>query len=248
MVKAFIDGPLVDFCRLCRKHTELQESHVLPRMAYKRFAASSKGGAFLDVAEGSRHSRQLKRRWFCCDCEKAFCETETAAWFDSLGDLCNERYDYGEFLRTFAISLSYRYALLELEDGAPPEANRAMLRKPMQIWRDVLLERRTSLGPYTVHGFLETPSSVSNWDPSLGGQTIYCHGLIVVRTGPLIIFGAFAKPRMSASEAACWSASEINAGNKINVVHRETGHPGLTQEMVATLNVVGEYCFNRLNN
>jgi hypothetical protein len=223
------------------------ESHVHSKLAYRRFAADPQnGGNFIDLSKLSRHNRQLRRRWFCGQCEDLFAETKTASWFDNLGDLSAGEYNYGPFLQTFAVSLAYRYALLDLEDGVPNAKNREMLRRPMQYWRDFLLKKRTTLGSYSMHGFLEAKGSAVDSDATLGGQVMYCNGMIIIRTGPLIVFGVIAKPRMSGTEAARWALTEIlPVSGLLSVIHRAEKHPGITEEMAACLNVAGEYCMTR---
>jgi len=156
MVRAHKRLPALGLCRLCRQPRELERSHVHSRLAYRRFASDAPGTPFIDLAEMSRHNRQLQRRWFCRSCEAKFehdGETPIASWLDRVDSLAQSEYEYGPFLHSFAASLVYRYCLLELEDGDPPTSNRALLTEPMHAWRELLL-RKKATGIYTLHGFL----------------------------------------------------------------------------------------------
>jgi hypothetical protein len=224
------------------------ESHVHPRFAYKRFAADKlKGGSFVDLSEGARHNRQLVRNWFCEQCEKVFEETATAKWLDDLKDLSEKKYSYESFLLTFGVSLVYRYCLLDTEDGTPRLDNLRMLQRPFQVWRDFLLRKRKSLGPYTIHAFLEPSDSVNHRDAMIGGQIIYNNGLVITRTGPLVLFGVIARSQLTSTEAKRWALTEIQFSDGfIDVIRKSDRHMGITEEMVYALNATGDYCLDRM--
>jgi hypothetical protein len=250
MVKAYKSEAVSGECRLCRHHNQLERSHIHPRLAYKRFASENPGAPFLDLAELTRHNRQLRRRWFCRSCEQIFergGETLTASWLDQVSKLTQPEYEYGPSLHTFAVSLVYRYCLLELEDGIPSTANREMLRRPMKVWREVLLGKKKNIGIYSVHGML-VPADDENgpWEAAVGGQVAYINGLVLTRTGPLILIGLLGKDGFSPFEARQWSATEVsNMGGRMRVVRKSDNFWALTPAICDALNVSGRWCHDR---
>jgi hypothetical protein len=250
MVKAHKEMPATGFCKLCGKKSALLESHVHPRLAYRRFAVERNGSPFVDLAELTRHQRQLKRRWFCRPCESKLeqgGETPTARWLDELTSALPARALYGPSLTYFAVSLAYRYALLELEDGEPSLTSRRILSKPIAIWRDFLKGARKQLGVYNMHGIL-VPSDEQNgpWEAALGGQVSYFDRLVLSRTGPLVTFGLLNKERLSQHEAKQWSVTELRpAGGTISVVRKSDNRWATTPEMRRMLDHTGKWCFDR---
>jgi hypothetical protein len=247
MVKAHKDAPPLGFCKLCARRADLVESHVHSRLAYKRYAMNPRGGAFIDLAERRRHNFQLQRRWFCAECEGRFEESATARWLDKLQIASGPAISYDAFLKTFAVSLVYRYALLDPEDGKPPLVNLRMLTKPVEVWRDYLLRRRKDVGVYTVHGII-VPDDAKNgpWEAALGGQIVYCNELIITRTGPLVIFGLMSKKNLSPVEVRQWSETEISsAGGNLPIVRKSDNFWALTPEMCQALNTTGRWCIQQ---
>ncbi len=250
MVKARKRKPGESFCKLCSKHASLMESHIHPRLAYKRFACGANGAPFIDLAKQKRHSSQLQRFWLCSDCEQRFeqrGETPTAKWLDNLPSMDRDYVNYGDHLSYFSCSLAFRYAHLELEEGKPPKANQEMLKKPLAIWREFLLGLRKQTSQFTTHGIL-VPADEENgpWEAALGGQVAYANKMIICRTGPLVTFSLLSRGNFSPSEMTQWSKNElVPAGGQIPIVRKANNHWATTPEMRFVLDLTGRWCYDQ---
>jgi hypothetical protein len=66
-------------CGLCDKEGVLQDSHLLPKWAYKRVRnADDKGADPINIADGSAHqtSKQITQHLLCAECEGRFSRRE----------------------------------------------------------------------------------------------------------------------------------------------------------------------------
>jgi hypothetical protein len=96
-------------CHLCGKSGELQDGHIFPKFAYKRFTSNlAKGGQFADLQKQVLSNKQCRRSWFCSECEQNFGASE-----DYVAQLCDKidsdpkaSQTYDERLLRFAVSIS----------------------------------------------------------------------------------------------------------------------------------------------
>lgn len=238
------------FCKLCNQYAPLEESHIHPRLAYKRYAYGEDNAPFIDLAEQKRHHSQLQRYWLCGECEDRFeknGETPIARWLDKLPSMDRAFVEYDEYLPYFSYSLAFRYAHLELEESNPPRANREILKKPLSVWREYLLRRRKQTAQFTTHGIL-VPDDNENgpWEAALGGQVAYANKMIICRTGPLITFSILSRDRLVTSEMKQWSKTElITTGGQIPIVRKSNNHWTTTPEMRFVLDLTGRWCYDQ---
>jgi hypothetical protein len=117
----------------------------------------------------------------------------------------------------------------------------------MEAWRNVLLGKKKNVGVYTVHAML-VPSDGENgpWEAVLGGQVAYIDGLVLTRTGPLLIFGLLGKDGFTSLEAKQWSETEVpKLGGRIKVVRKSDNYWAITPALCQALNSTGRWCFDR---
>src|SRR5271157_4604908 len=107
-------------CHLCGNVDQLEDSHIWPSFAYKRFAANqAKGGQFIDLQKMTLSNKQYKRFWFCGACEDRLGKSE-----DWAARLCTRiandpkaPQSYDVRLLDFAVSISWRVLKLVSESN-----------------------------------------------------------------------------------------------------------------------------------
>jgi hypothetical protein len=199
-------------CRLCAKSKTLQESHIWPRFAYKRYASDlARGGQFYDLGKMRVTNQQYKEYWFCSDCEQALGRDE-----NNVRSLCERiesgkpsPFDYNASLLRFLASVSWRVAMFDLTGGeaGKPRACGDALKK----WRRFLLGRCRDVGMYTQHLFVAVdPKGVMH--RRLGGQILAEQHVVVSQVGPLTIAGLLGRAHLafSARERAIWEQSKVS--------------------------------------
>lgn len=235
-------------CKLCYQKPPVKNSHLLPRFAYKRYVSNPKrGGSFVDLQEMREHNRQLKKDWFCEDCEKLFAETYAA---DLLTQLDSNRTGckYTDELLRFAASLSFRTCLYDLYDGDSGNANDALLRRVCKPWRDYLLGKTQTVRPYSQHAYVIADID-SPWAGRMGCEVAYVHNLVITQIGPLVVFGML-QDKSGASQRERWALekSELtDAGGVLPNITQSEHNYVLTDDMTAELNHAGIWCVKKAN-
>ncbi len=198
-------------CHLCVEEKELQDSHVWPKFAYKRFVANlQKGGQFADLHKQTLTNEQYTRYWFCDDCEGILGKTEdyAARLLAKMEQNPKKEHPYDERLLPFITSISWRSLKLHVP-GEHPRAVEGQW-EAARIWRRYLLGKPGGIKSYTQHIFniIDTPFG---FDKMLGGALVQKPGLILSQIGPLIMVGHLNPQDLSPEERAVWDNSKVRA-------------------------------------
>jgi hypothetical protein len=152
---------MIGTCRLCERARPLRLSHISPKFVYRFQRATSPTTirSHLTPNRAAQDSRKL--RFLCEECETLF-----SAWESQFARRIYAPYQsgelqdvvYGPWLMKFAVSVSWRAikATLEAGDRLPDELVDQVSRAE-RAWRDFLLDRTESPGPFEQHIFLLDP-------------------------------------------------------------------------------------------
>src|SRR5687767_12163676 len=122
-------------CRLCQKHANLQESHIIPKFAYQWLIKSSGGGYLRNTAEPNKRVQDgIKRNLLCHDCEQIFSQSESdfsKKLFYPYVSNSGKIFKYEKWLLNFCVSLSWRILnfYLEEDDHIEKKIGRASCRE-----------------------------------------------------------------------------------------------------------------------
>ncbi len=201
-------------CQLCGQRSDLVESHIWSRFAYKRYAADrAKGGQFLDLMERRLRNGQYKRFWFCLPCDRdrlGVSERYVSELCDRLEKQQADAFGYDDRLLRFATSISFRSALHSLERDQPRRAVEDV-RAACRVWRSYLLGGRTHVRPYTQHLFVVFDREWGSHQ-GLGGQVFPVRRIVHSQIGPLFLIGLLSRAGISRRDLAVWDYSEIVPG------------------------------------
>jgi hypothetical protein len=216
-------------CKLCGLNPPIENSHVWPKFAYRRYVANQQiGGAFADLDTLHKTSRQKTRSWFCKNCEQLFGESYTARFLDGLqSNRAAVDYDSEDLLR-FAVSCSLRTCLFELEEqiNAP---TRKKLIQPCDAWRTYLLNEASNVAPYTQHAYIFDLTDV---DGRMGMLVDYGHGFAITHIGPFLIFGLIRALPLNGQEAWALDQSKVRInGGKAPILIADEVNYSLTESM-----------------
>jgi hypothetical protein len=202
----------VGICQLCGQHTEIINSHIWPRFAYKRYVSDlKKGGQFLDLQTGNTNAqKQYTLPWFCECCDRDVLgknEKYAAEFCDMLEKRPTETHSYdGRFL-SFAVSISWRTvkscwkARGSNGDGSVHTAS--------QRWKDHLRGKKQNLGPFTQHLFIVFDRDAS-LHKGLGGGVFAAERLVLSQIGPLFIIGLLDRKHIPVADLDVWSHSKLS--------------------------------------
>lgn len=132
-------------CRLCRAHSELQLSHILPAFVF-RWLRSSGSGYMRGVGDPNRRVQDgPKLYWLCSSCEELLSVSEgqfASKLFHPVTNDSKKTVRYSSWLMHFCTSLSWRVLRFHLEqnkwDGWS-EDSMARVHNAELMWREVLL-------------------------------------------------------------------------------------------------------------
>jgi len=132
-------------CQLCRKASELCESHIVPNWVFNdELRDRMKGGRFVDLSDNRYCNKALTCELLCNSCEALFGQWERPAKELSRASACGT--NYGPWLLKFATSISWRvvtwFQLRQPTENG--DAIREVLQQPhvgraLDVWRDFLL-------------------------------------------------------------------------------------------------------------
>ena len=237
-------------CLLCGNLAALQDSHIYPRFAYKRYVANQdRGGSFVNLESGRHHNKQLKRFWFCENCEKKFGETYGASFLDCVESNSHDSYAYeSEFLR-FVVSLTWRVAKLNHLECPARDIRiiRDSVRPACGIWQDFLRDKRRCILPYSIHAFIafgqDGVERDVEWHKCLGGQIFPIEKLVVIRLGPLLIVGLLDRKNLTPADLLLWESSEVRQkGGWVRRIQKQRQNCDLTEDFCRVLNRIEERC------
>jgi hypothetical protein len=172
-------------CRLCGNQRQLRESHVFPRGVYTRFVSDKqRGGSLLDLRNMREHSIQLRRRWFCAECEQRLDQGGENYFFRWLSPT-EPTSTYQPMLHYFTVSVSWRCALLHFETTTGIEC----IVDALDAWRAYLLGTAAEIGPYSQYLLSLNAPKWDHWNRSLGGTAVPNHHLVFSVLGPFAVLG-----------------------------------------------------------
>lgn len=201
----------IGHCRLCDQKRELVSGHVWSRFAYKKFVSNpAKGGSFIDLQGMRVSNRQIRREWFCPDCDQKKLGTAE----NDAADLCHELtqkpeqlHSYPDTFLRFLVSVSWRVSMYYMEKAKEQWA-RDILKAPNKTWKQFLRGECENTGLYSQHVFV-------CFDPEkglhqmLGGEVHPSKNLIFSQIGPLFIVGFLHRRQLSLREIQVWNHSEV---------------------------------------
>jgi hypothetical protein len=202
-------------CHLCGEQKPLKDSHVWPRLAYRRYVTNpGEAGRFVDLHEQRISNRQITRHWFCGDCEAILQRSEdyAARLLDHMARNPKREHPYDERLLPFIVSISSR----SLKFHTPGDHPRAVEGRwdAARVWRRYLLGKPGGLGAYTQHVFniIDNPFGL---EKMLGGAVPARSGLVLSQIGPLIMVGILEPEKLTDEERAVWGNSTVRSSGGV---------------------------------
>jgi hypothetical protein len=197
-------------CRLCCKKRDLLDSHVLPSFAHKEYVADqAKGGVFGDLSQLKFHSKHNTQPLFCEECDNGRIsphESKAAKWLREIAKIPSAQAAYEGWLLPFVVSLSLRSALYY--QIAKPGANTSVINPAIRQWRQLLLEERSDVLPYSQHAFIAFDqenglhNGLGNWiDPE--------KGFLITQVGPLWSAALLSRKGLTLKDIRTWERSIV---------------------------------------
>jgi len=149
---------VTDECKLCRREKDLLNSHIIPRFVIKWIKDTSATGFLRGAKDPNTRIQDYHEELLCEDCELVFSDFErefaSNIFYPHLNNE-TEKFEYGEWLQKFIISISWRLIVSELSDIDEMEPyHRDAIYDAEEIWRDILNENLSlSADPFTHHIF-----------------------------------------------------------------------------------------------
>jgi hypothetical protein len=136
-------------CKLCQENKPLQDSHIIPKFVARWLKKTSATGYLRQATKANIRKQDLGReKLLCKDCETLFSNWETQfsqRIFFPYQDNNKREFDYEEWLQKFAISLSWRAGIVELEGFRRYKPHLVHhLETSLEIWREFLLGAKPS--------------------------------------------------------------------------------------------------------
>jgi len=151
-------------CALCKKHSTLKKSHIVPKFVGKWLKKTSATGFLRGVKEPYVRMQDLPRLPLLCgNCEQLFSKLEhyfAAKVFHPILDDKKEEIQYDENLHRFIISLSWRTLVTAFSDQVKVHPwIEEHINKAEETWRRYLLNESKDIGETENHlfylGFIE---------------------------------------------------------------------------------------------
>jgi hypothetical protein len=202
-------------CHCCFEQKDLQDSHVWPKFAYKRFVANlQKGGQFVDLHKHTLSSHQYTRNWFCRECEGVLSKTEAYAVqiLTKMERDPTKDHPYDERLLPFITSISWRSLKFQTAGDHPRSVEGPW--KAASVWRRYLLGKQGGVKAYTQHVYNIIDNSFG-LDKMLGGVVLDKWGLALSQIGPLIIVGILEPEKLTDDERAVWDNSKVRSSGGV---------------------------------
>jgi hypothetical protein len=148
-------------CKLCRSAEAIRESHIVPKFIGEWIKAQSSTGGLRDPNHPNvRRQDTTKFPLLCVECEERFSSREdefARHVFYPFSQDGQHEFDYCGWLLYFAVSLSWRIAVMRGDD--PKDRNPEMtacLEAASSTWRVFLLEKSADVHHYTYHLFFDS--------------------------------------------------------------------------------------------
>ena len=151
--------PEASTCALCSQQASLLKSHIIPKFTINWLKKTSATGYLRQAIEPNiRQQDGPKKRLLCASCEDLFSKSEKLfaenVWVPYQEEH-GESFEYGEWLRSFAISLAWRTLTVGIEEfrRSHPESEKLIqsANEALSWWRAYLLKESSNPGPCEHH-------------------------------------------------------------------------------------------------
>ena len=136
---------MIGTCALCHKNTDLQNSHLIPKWAYRRICKIDQADSKIPIhiADGNAafSNRQTTKHLLCADCEQRFSNSE--GYLARLTALDNGRIELFRRVMRLDTPRSVLASLHHAED-----ADHLTYFAASVIWRGSVMTSGCELGPY----------------------------------------------------------------------------------------------------
>jgi hypothetical protein len=146
----------MDYCKLCKKYSELQLSHVIPKFVGKWIKKTSAVGHIRNAVEPNVRIQDLFKDYLLCkDCEKRFSALEkhfSKEIFYPFHEENKKFFHYDTWLQKFVVSINWRIAVSGLNnhlEKSHPSYN--IYLETLEAWRKFLLDVSPNPGPSKNH-------------------------------------------------------------------------------------------------
>ena len=213
-------------CALCGTVGPLCRSHIIPKFVGDWLRETGVTGRLRSSQAPNRLIQDLEWRYMlCASCEGRFNAFETEACekiFLPIHNREQDRFRYGPAFSRFAISVVWRcLIMLQREDRLGHLAEMpAQVTSAERVWREFLLEARTTPAPHIVHALpMDVPTNLNPDGRSvhfarsllrgvaIGTNSRNGMGYVVVKMARLYLFGVVA----SGQERRLWRATQLHA-------------------------------------
>jgi hypothetical protein len=145
-------------CALCKKHSVLKKSHIVPKFVSKWLKKTSATGFMRGVKEPKKRLQDLPRLpLLCSDCEQLFSELESffaSKIFHPILDGQEKEVGYDENLQRFIVSLNWRTLVTTYSDQIKVHPwIEQHVQTAEECWRKYLLKESPNIEPYEHHCF-----------------------------------------------------------------------------------------------
>lgn len=144
-------------CRLCKKNSELKESHIIPKAIFRWMKDTSATG-YLRFSQNMNIPRQdgLKLPFLCSECEGQFSTYEKYFFEQIFLPLHNDkaRIAYKNRFLKFAASIAWRTLKYFMEKDEIDHLNERQLKycnRALEAWKDFLFDKKDSPSIFELH-------------------------------------------------------------------------------------------------
>ncbi len=210
-------------CKLCGHYASLIDGHVIPKLSYERVVSDEyESGTFFNLTDRIFNNLQVTRYWFCSICEAILSKSEKffADWYDIILPSNNQELRPTSFdsrLQDFCVSISFRIALLSLEDEEL--VHHENLMDAMNTWQQFLKKKTPSVAGYSQHLIATTDVSEQELHRSLMGGTYPDHHCITARIGPIHIVGLLKNETPNREIKRFWERTKVEESGLIAPVY-----------------------------
>lgn len=136
-------------CKLCQQNKPLKKSHIIPKFVARWLKKTSATGYLRQATKANIRKQDLDREKILCkDCETLFSKWETLFSREIFLPYQNNNkreFDYEEWLMKFAVSLSWRAGIVELEGFRRYKPHLVHhLERALEKWREFLMGSESS--------------------------------------------------------------------------------------------------------
>lgn len=145
-------------CRLCGKEANLLNSHIIPRFVIRWIKETSATGFLRGAEDPDTRIQDYHEELLCEDCEMVFSNFEREFASNIFYPHINKdraTFEYGEWLKKFVMSVSWRLVVSDLSKVDELESfHRDAIYDAEEIWRDILAGNLSlAADPFTHHIF-----------------------------------------------------------------------------------------------